>query len=303
KPRSFAALAAPRESDLHVPRRLKPRLEDLARQWTAGADTNAEKIAAIERHLKREYGYARSFGRSIGVDPVLDFLFKRKQGHCEYFASSLALLGRAAGVPTRVVMGYRVSEQSPFGYYVVRERNAHSWVEAWLGDGWSTRDATPLDAQPNNITREASYLASSLDALGVAYDDATEWLGERTLAQTSAAWLVGCAALAVIVARGVRRRSRAQAQSDDEALLPFMLPLLAALDREGHPRRAHEPLERLAARLPDDEPARLLMRYSALRYGGIGDEAALARDVGSAVARRPRAPVNAPARRTGPPPA
>jgi protein-glutamine gamma-glutamyltransferase len=290
-PRSSAGLAAPRPSDLHIPRRLRRRLVALARRWTADAQGDAEKLRAIEQRLKRDYGYARSFGRQIGVDPVLDFLLSRKRGHCEYFASALALLGRAAGVPTRVVMGYRVSERSPFGYFVVRERNAHSWVEAWLpGEGWSTRDATPLEAQPNNREQEGSYLGSSLDALGVAYADATEWLGERTLAQTSVAWLFGCAVLAVIVARGVRRRGRQMQLADDEALLPFMLPLLATLDREGHPRRPDEPLERLAARLDDDEPARLLLRYSALRYGGIGDAEALARDVGvSVAARRQRA--------------
>jgi hypothetical protein len=251
---------------LHIPRRLRPRLEALASRWTAGASSNAEKLGAIEQHLRREYGYSRSFGRKIGVDPVLEFLFTRKSGHCEYFASALALLARAAGVPARLVMGYRVSEKSPFGYYVVRERNAHSWVEAWLpGEGWSTRDATPMEAQPNNRELEAGYFASSLDALSVAYANTTEWLSERTLAQTSVAWLFGCAVLAVIVARGVRRRARQARLADDEALLPFMLPLLAALDREGHARRPDEPLEQLAARLHDAEPARLLLRYSALR--------------------------------------
>jgi transglutaminase-like putative cysteine protease len=286
-PRSSATLAAPRPSDLHIPRRLRPRLEALAKRWTAGAQGDAAKLGAIERRLRSDYGYSRSFRRQIGIDPVLEFLFRRKRGHCEYFASALALLGRAAGVPTRVVMGYRVSEKSPFGYYVVRERNAHSWVEAWLpGEGWSTRDATPLDAQPNNREQVAGYLASSLDALGVAYDEATEWLSARSLAETSAAWLLGCVVLAVIVARGVRRRGRQARLGDDEALLPFMRPLLAALARDGHPRRPDEPLERLAARLPEDEPARLLLRYSALRYGGIGDADSLARDVGASLAAR-----------------
>jgi hypothetical protein len=58
-----------------------------------------------------------------------------------------------------------------------------------------------------------------------------------------------------------------------------MQPLLDALDRAGHVRRLDEPLERLAARVPDAEAARLLRRYSAWRYGGLGDDAALARDV------------------------
>jgi protein-glutamine gamma-glutamyltransferase len=282
--RQKAQLAPPRATDLHLPRRVKQRITTIARDWTEASMTDAEKLRAIERHLLSEFGYSRSVGRSRRMDPLIDFLLVQRQGHCEYFASALALLARAVGVPTRVVMGYRVSERSPFGYYVVRERNAHAWVEAWLpGVGWTTHDATPADAQPSNREHEASYFASSLDALGVGYDDLTDWLGRRTLTQTGLAWVGGCLVLALIVARGVRRRSRRETIADDAALLPFMLPLLDALDRDGHARRLDEPLERLAARLPDAEPARLLRRYSALRYGGIGDRDALARDVNASV--------------------
>jgi transglutaminase-like putative cysteine protease len=278
-------LAAPRPTDLHLPRRVGSRLEALAARWTAGASTNADKLRSIEGHLMTEFSYARAFDRAGNADPVIDFLFVHPAGHCEYFASALALLGRAAGVPTRLVMGYRVTEHSPFGYFVVRERNAHAWVEAWLpGSGWTTIDATPAQAQPNNREQEASLSSSSLDALGVAYDDLTDWLTRRTLLETSLAWLAGCAVLALIVARGARRRVRRQSIAADEALLPFMQPLLDLLDQRGHPRRPDEPLERLAARLPEAEPARLLLRYSALRYGNIGDRDALARDVQASVA-------------------
>jgi transglutaminase-like putative cysteine protease len=276
--------AGPRASDIYLTKRLRRWIQPLAERWTAGATTAAEKMRAIESHLMAEFGYARSFDRSGNFDPVVDFLFSQPAGHCEYFASALALLGRAAGVPTRMVMGYRVREKSPFGYYVVRERNAHAWVEAWLpGAGWTTHDATPSEAQPNNREHEASYFASSLDALGVAYDELTDWLSRRTLIETSLAWLAGCAVLAVIVARGARRRAQRRAIEADEALLPFMEPLLQALDRRGHQRRPDEPLERLAARVPDKEAAHLLRRYSALRYGRIGDANALARDVEASV--------------------
>ncbi len=285
-PRDRALVSAPHHVDLHLPRRVREELKALAAHWTEGAATPADRLHALEARLSTEYHYARAFQRRADLDPVLSFLLHDRRGHCEYFASALALLGRAAGIPTRMVMGYRVSERSPFGYYVVRERNAHAWVEAWLpGIGWSTRDATPEEAQPNNQQREAGYLESSADGLRVGHAQLTEWLEQRTLAQTSVAWLLGCGVLALIVARGIRRRAQARALADDEALLPFMQPLLNMLERAGHVRRLDEPLESLAARVPDLEAASLLRRYSAWRYGGLGDGEALAREVKKRAAR------------------
>jgi transglutaminase-like putative cysteine protease len=282
--REQAPLAAPRSIDLRVPRRWRHRLEALAASWIGGETTPEGKLRAIEQHLTREYTYSRNVQRPFSDDPLLDFLFEQRRGHCEYFASALALLGRSVGVHTRVAMGYRVSEKSPFGYYVVRDRNAHAWVEAYLpGRGWVTRDATPPEAQPNNTQREASYLESLRDGLSVAYDEATDWLAARSLLETSLAWVAGALVLALIVARGARRRTRRRVHLEDEELSPFMQPLLEALERRGHARRPDEPLERLAARLPDARAAQLLERYGAWRYGGLGDRDALARDVTDSV--------------------
>jgi transglutaminase-like putative cysteine protease len=270
----------PQQSDLGLPRRLRGQIQLLAEDWARGALTPEAKLQALETRLLADYSYSRSFDRPRGTDPLIDFLFKHKRGHCEYFASALALTARALGIPTRVAMGYRVGERSPFGYYVVRERNAHAWVEAWLpGSGWTTRDATPAEGQAHNREHQAGYAASSADALGVAYEDVTDWLAQRSLEQTSVAWLVGCLVLALIVARGARRRARGHSAAADEALLPFMQPLLARLEHTGHPRRPAEPLEHLAARLPDRDAGRLIRRYTALRYGGIGDARALSQDV------------------------
>jgi transglutaminase-like putative cysteine protease len=278
--RDRAPLSPPQNSDLQLTRRLRERIQALAEDWARGALTPEAKLQALETRLLSDYSYSRSFDRPRGTDPVLDFLFRHKRGHCEYFATALALTARALGIPTRVAMGYRVGERSPFGYYVVRERNAHAWVEAWLpGKGWTTHDATPADGQAYNREHEAGYTASSVDALGVAYDDLTDWLAQRTLEQTSVAWLVGCVVLALIVARGARRRARERSAAEDETLLPFMRPLLTRLERTGHPRRPTEPLEHLAARLHDTEAGRLIRRYTALRYGGIGDARALSEDV------------------------
>ena len=283
--RQKARPVPPRPTDLQIPRRLRPALEQLAAKWTEGASTPVEKLDAIERRLLAEYEYARAFTRPSHTDPLIDFLFYNPRGHCEYFASALALLARAALVPTRVVMGYRVAERSPFGYYVVRERNAHAWVEAWLpGSGWATRDATPEAFLPHNHAHDAGYAASTLDAVAVAYDDLTDWLGRLSVAETSAAWLLGSLLLALIVARGARHRAQRSSAAPDEAPLPFLEPLLSQLARAGQPRRADEPLERLATRVADPVPAALLQRYAALRYGDLGDADQLARDVAACAA-------------------
>ncbi|MEM6553591.1 MAG: DUF3488 and transglutaminase-like domain-containing protein [Planctomycetota bacterium] len=108
-----------------------------------------ERPAAVARvlsaYLQREYRYTLDNPPSTN-DPVLAFLFEHKQGHCELFASGLAAMCRSVGVPARLVTGYRVSEFNTIGgYYVVRQTDAHAWVEVQLGeDGpWRVVDPTP----------------------------------------------------------------------------------------------------------------------------------------------------------------
>ncbi len=280
-PRDRAVPSPPGASDLQVPSSVRARLEQLVAKWAGGETTPAAKLDAIERRFHADYRYARAVPAFGGPDPMLDFLFVNKSGHCEYFATGMVLLARAAGIPARFVAGYRVGEQTPFGYYVVRELNAHAWVEAWVpGKGWTTRDPTPDTDLPQNREHRSGYLASLSDGLRVAYDDADDWLQRRTLEQTAVAWVVGFGVLVWIIARGVRRRGiSGPGARDDEVGLPCLEVLLSTLKRAGVGHDGREPIERLAARAPDEDAARLLVRYAALRYGGVGDPAALAHDV------------------------
>ncbi|MGB7642762.1 MAG: DUF3488 and transglutaminase-like domain-containing protein [Terriglobales bacterium] len=132
------------EAYLKVPA-LDPRVPRLAEQITASAPSNYEKALAIEQYLRTHFGYTLQLGRARPQDPLANFLFERKQGHCEYFASSMAVMLRTLGIPSRIVNGFRGGEFNDLtGQYVVRASNAHSWVEAFFpGFGWISFDPTP----------------------------------------------------------------------------------------------------------------------------------------------------------------
>ena len=139
-----------------------PRLPQLARNITAAEPTAYDRALAIEHHLRTQYEYTLQLPSVPQRDPVAYFLFERKAGHCEYFASSMALMLRTLGIPARVVNGFRGGEfNSVTGSYIVRARDAHSWVEAYFPPyGWITFDPTPAGAAAMGGTwnRAALYL-------------------------------------------------------------------------------------------------------------------------------------------------
>lgn len=132
---------------LQLPRRLDPRVRSLAERVTAGLPAAYDKAVAIEAYLKNNYGYTLQLPAAVPDDPIASFLFQRKQGHCEYFASSMAVMLRTLGLPARVVNGFRGGEFNDLtGSYIVRARDAHSWVEVWFPQyGWISFDPTPPD--------------------------------------------------------------------------------------------------------------------------------------------------------------
>jgi len=139
--RSDAYLKLP-ETDL--------RISQLAEQITAGLSSNYDKALAIEQYLRTHFGYTLELPRTRPQDPLAHFLFERKQGHCEYFASSMAVMLRTLGIPSRIVNGFRGGEFNDLtGQYVIRASNAHSWVEAFFpGFGWISFDPTPAASLP-----------------------------------------------------------------------------------------------------------------------------------------------------------
>jgi transglutaminase-like putative cysteine protease len=137
---------AVRDELLQLPH-IDTRIIRLARQMTAGAESEEEEARALEHNLRHDYGYTLELPRSSVPDPLANFLFVRKKGHCEYFASAMAVMLRTLGIPARVVTGFQSGIFNPLtGWQVVRASDAHSWVEAWInGRGWTTFDPTPPD--------------------------------------------------------------------------------------------------------------------------------------------------------------
>lgn len=150
---------------LELPPRLDPRIPALAREITKDLHSNYAKAKAIETYLHNKLGYTLDLPGEE-ADPLANFLFNRKKGHCEYFASSMAIMLRTLGIPTRVINGFRGGEYNDLNRtYIIRGRDAHSWLEAYFPEyGWVTFDPTP--SVPIQTGTDAwSRLALYLDAL------------------------------------------------------------------------------------------------------------------------------------------
>lgn len=127
---------------LEIPKEVKQQLAPLAKRLVR--KTVFGSANAVASFLKKGFSYNLSPGKTQG-DPVVHFLFSSKKGHCEYFASAMALLLRTIGIPTRIVGGYLGGDWNELGqYYLVKQSDAHTWVEVWIEErGWVTFDPTP----------------------------------------------------------------------------------------------------------------------------------------------------------------
>lgn len=170
-----------------VPTDIEPEIAQLARDVISdgGIDPDpttrplrddASAVRLLETHLRTQYSY------TLDAQPVPSdqdatrwFLFERKAGHCEYYASALTLMARSVGIPARVVTGYIASDfNNVTGQFVVRESNAHAWVEAEIAPNqWRTFDGTPpsdfynIHVPDPGLMRTLSKMYESIEFLWV----------------------------------------------------------------------------------------------------------------------------------------
>ena len=139
-PESFLAhfLQMPVQSD---------RISALARDVAESKRTSYDKAVAIQEHLSRNYRYSLDAPLAAQAHPLEEFLFDRKTGYCEHYATAMVMMLRAIGIPARLVTGFLATEWNEYGnYYLVRQQDAHAWVEVHLPhSGWVMMDPTPAD--------------------------------------------------------------------------------------------------------------------------------------------------------------
>lgn len=172
------------------PRALDRRVADYARATIlkAGARNRYDAAKAIETELRNNYGYSLQM-RAGGADPLSDFLFNVRAGHCEYFSTAMAVMLRTQGVPTRVINGFLPGEYNQAASaYTVRQSDAHSWVEVYFPEtnSWVTFDPTPaagrIEPQTTGLAAQLGKYAEALELIWFQYVVGYDKQEQRSLA-------------------------------------------------------------------------------------------------------------------------
>ena len=155
----------PGASDLQLPEAIE-RISTLAAEVTSGIEDPLLQAMAIGQYLQGNMTYALETRRPPrGLSPIEDFLFNTRQGYCEHFSTAMTLMLRSVDIPARAVTGFLGGDVNPLGNYVlVRQSDAHAWVEAYIGNRWLRFDPTPSAPPP---LRSATSIY--LDAVRMAW--------------------------------------------------------------------------------------------------------------------------------------
>ncbi|MGQ9658632.1 MAG: transglutaminase TgpA family protein [Thermochromatium sp.] len=252
---------------LELPENVTPRMRALVEDWRTqivdGREERTDDWTLVQRALayfNRENFYYTLLPPKLGANPADEFLFETRSGFCEHYASSFALLMRIAGIPSRIVLGYLGGETNAFGgYTLVRQSDAHAWVEVLIeGRGWVRVDPTAAV----NPARIDNRLATELLGAGasVRFDlgetaALARWMRDLrllgdTLEATWQNWVLDFSA------QDQRRlMDRLGLGAWQEYGLAVLMVLAVSLTLGGsllvlmHERTERDPLERLYARL------------------------------------------------------
>ncbi|MEL7539017.1 MAG: DUF3488 and transglutaminase-like domain-containing protein [Pseudomonadota bacterium] len=316
---------------LKLPSGSNPRAQSLGAELRESSASVDEFIGEVLELFASDFVYTLE-PPLLGQHSMDEFLFETKAGFCEHFATAFATLMRAGGVPSRVVAGYQGGEVNPLGdYLIVRQSDAHAWVEIWRDDyGWTRIDPTAavsairlesgLDAALRSSGQRGlggwldfawlSGAGFTWDAINARWDEWVlgygpetqqrfmRWLGMDDPRWDKLAFALGIAALGCLglVAFQLARRYARPRPDDAERIYR------RALRRLRVALAPHETASVAAHRFADRYPAlagagqSFFDRYQAVRYGGADDVPTLEREARDLIgaARRARATATKP---------
>ena len=169
--------ARERAEALEVPGSIRPAVRELAESWMAqNPDPRAVISAALQFFRTQGFSYSLTPGEYADLD---EFLFRRRVGFCEHYATSFATLMRLAGIPARVVVGYLGGEYNDLGhFFLVRQADTHAWCEVWLPEhGWTRVDPTSAVA-PGRASFDLSSFLETRNAAGQMGARRNAWIAQ-----------------------------------------------------------------------------------------------------------------------------
>ncbi len=291
---------------LALPDGFNPRSVELARSLRREFPDDKALIREVLRRFNTQ-GFSYTLSPPLlGTNSVDEFLFEVRSGFCEIYASSFAVLMRAAGIPTRIVTGYQGGEINPMGgYMIVRQAFAHAWNEVWIeGEGWKRVDPTaavsPLrvesgiaaaaarsDPLPLLVRGDFALLRELQMTLDLFTNSWNQWvlgytperqrlllagvgMDDATWQKMAAALLIVTGAIVAVLAMLMLRRLNARVR--DPVKIAY-LRFCDKLRRKGLPRGPAEGPGDYARRIEQSRPdltpaiAAITRLYVALRYG------------------------------------
>jgi transglutaminase-like putative cysteine protease len=176
------------ENYLTLPEDLDRRFGEVTEQVTKNSRNRYDTAKTVESYLQNNFGYTLE-QKASGDQPLADFLFNVREGHCEYFASAMAIMLRTRGIATRIVNGFSGGEYNETAdIWVVRQKNAHSWVEVYFpGENvWVPFDPTPFSGQvapnaPAGFTAKLNKYVEALETFWIQYFVAFDNQEQRSL--------------------------------------------------------------------------------------------------------------------------
>jgi transglutaminase-like putative cysteine protease len=204
-----------------------PRIADHLHDQTraiVGENPTIRSLIDLETWIRDAFDYSLETTNPQNLDPLENFLFAERRGHCEHFAMTAALMLRSIGIPTRVAYGWAGGTWYGSSQLMVfRSREAHAWTELWLPDyGWIVMDPTP----PAGINGTRSRVAPPDEKPPDPMDEWAEYdvSIDTTRIDLAAAWLLGIFGLPALVMLAMRRRIRGRFTKSGEAMVPGSIP-------------------------------------------------------------------------------